>query len=365
MLLHPGIASAADYPLMVTDMAGRQVTIAAAPKRIALQDGRTLLDLALLDRKNPFARVVVWNNFLRRSDQPFWSVIAQKFPQAAAIPDMGFGDNGQVNLEEIIAQKPDLLIAEARAQPALAQAGVMRILASLKIPVVFIDDADKPVPDAAASVTLLGKILDRTAEAQAYTDFYAAHLAHLQTTIAAIPGPHPTVFIEALAGQNDSGGCCFTHGDFGWGLLVQELGAQNLGTSLLRTPAGMVSMETLLADQPGVFVMTGKSPGGPEVPGFGYGASPAQLDASMAALESRTGFSALNAVRQNRVFGIYHAFYNSAYNIVGLEFLAQFIYPRQFAGLDPDATYNALITQFTDLPAAPVIMGRQAVKFAP
>jgi iron complex transport system substrate-binding protein len=366
LLAFPLSAEAASsyYPITVTDMAGRQVTITQPPERIAVQDGRTILDLAVLDKGNPFARVVVWNNLLKRMDTPLWNVLAAKWPAAKAIPDMGFSDDGEVNLEEIIADKPQLLIAELRSRSTLEQEGVMRTLASLHIPVVFIDNTDHPVPDSALSMTLLGKVLDRQNQAKAFTDFYNAHLASLDATIRAIPQPHPTVFVEALAGRNDEDDCCFTHGNFGFGLLVQDVGAVNLGSQLLASPSGTVSMETLLAKQPDVFIMTGHTPGTATAPGLGYDASQAQLDASFKNLENRTGFSSLNAAQDDRVYGLYHAFYTIPYNIVGLEYLAKFIYPKAFQTLDPAQTYNTLITQFTDIPAVPVILGEQAPALA-
>src|SRR5580698_7951074 len=131
----PSRASATGYPITVTDMAGRQVTIAQAPQRIALQDGRIALDLAVLERGEPFSHLVVWNNLIRRFSPDLWPVLTARWPAAAKIPDMGFDDNGAVNLEEVIARKPQLLIAELRAQPVLEQDGVMRTLASLGIPV--------------------------------------------------------------------------------------------------------------------------------------------------------------------------------------------------------------------------------------
>jgi iron complex transport system substrate-binding protein len=347
------------YPVTVTDMAGRHVTIAAPPQRIALQDGRIALDLALLDRDDPFARVVVWNNLLRRFSPAFWSVLASHWPAATKIPDMGFDDDGAVNLEEIVARKPQLLIAELRARPVLEQDGTMRTLASLGIPVIFVDDSVHPVPDAALSVTLLGNVLDRQSEAAAYTSFYDAHLARLTAAIAAQPNQHPSVFVEALAGQNGGGSCCFTHGDFGWGLLVQAVGARNLGSSLLHRQSGQVSMEALLARQPDVFVMTGRTPSA-TMPGFGYGADRAEVAGRLHALETRPGFAALRAVQENRVYGIYHPFYSSVFNIVGLEYLAKFIYPSAFPALHPAATYAALVSRFTTIPQDPVLLGLRA-----
>ena len=177
-------AVAQTYPVTVTDMAGRHVTITQPPERIALQDGRVALDLALLDRAEPFSRVVIWNNLLSRFSPAFWSVLVKHWPDAAKIPDMGFGDDGQVNLEAMLAKKPQILIAELRALPVLEQDGTMRTFAALHIPVLFVDDSIHPVPDAVRSVTLLGTVLDRPKEAKAYADFYDARLAALTAAIA-------------------------------------------------------------------------------------------------------------------------------------------------------------------------------------
>ncbi len=354
-LLRPAQAA----PVTITDMAGRTVTIPAPPQRIALEDGRVGMDLALLDRANPFQRVVVWNNLIRRSQPDLWAILDKKWPNAAKIPDMGFDDNGAVNLEQLIASKPQLLIAELRAEPVLEQDGAMKALASLGIPVVFVDDSEHPVPNAAKSVLLLGQILGRQPEAQSYYDFYQAHLQALQSVIASQPQPRPDVFVEALAGQSDANDCCFTHGDFGWGLLVQAVGARNLGSSVLHTPSGQVPLETLLSQQPDVIVMTGRGPG-TAGPGFGYNADPEAVGQRMEALEARLGFAELNAVQKGRVYGIYHPFYSSVLNIIALEYLAKFIYPTAFPDLDPAKTYSSLITQFTDIPATPALLAMQA-----
>nr|WP_295742731.1 ABC transporter substrate-binding protein [uncultured Acidocella sp.] len=350
---------AAAAPITVTDMAGRTVTLDGVPQRIALQDGRVGMDLALLNRAAPFQDVVVWNNLLKRAQPGLWALMVKKWPAAAAIPDMGFDDNGEVNVEQLIADKPQLLIAELRARPVLEQDGAMKALAEAGIKVLFVDDAEHPVPDAAKSVLLLGKVLGRAREAQAYYDFYQSHYQALRATIAKQPQPRPNVFVGALAGQHDANNCCFTHGNFGWGVLVQEVGARNLGSTVLHTPSGQIGMETLLAEQPDVIIMTGQGPSGAMAP-MGFGSTATAIDARLAALEARPGFAQLKAVQAGRVYGIYHPFYSSVLNIVGLEYLAKFIYPAAFEDLDPGKTYADIMTRFTALPPGDAILGQQS-----
>ncbi|MEX0632630.1 hypothetical protein M8494_13175 [Serratia ureilytica] len=59
---------ATTYPLTLTDTSGQTLTLQQEPKRIVVQDGRDILTLALLDRANPFGRLVAWNNLLKKSD---------------------------------------------------------------------------------------------------------------------------------------------------------------------------------------------------------------------------------------------------------------------------------------------------------
>lgn len=73
------------------------------------------------------------------------------------IIDMGFSDKGEVNLESVIAKRPDLMIAQLRSKPSLSQTGVLDKLKALNVPVLFIDTMLKPVENTPKSVTLLGK----------------------------------------------------------------------------------------------------------------------------------------------------------------------------------------------------------------
>lgn len=83
---------------------------------------------------------------------------------------------------------------------------------------------------------------------------------------------------------------------------------------------------------------------------FGYDVTKEEVSSGFERLKDRVGFSQITAVENNQLYGIYHNFYNHPYNIVGLEFLAKFIYPEQFPSLNPDETYNQIITRFTTIP---------------
>jgi len=126
----------------------------------------------VLDKANPFQHVVAWNNLLKKSDSGTWDMLKSKWPESAKILDMGFNDKGQVDLETVIAKKPDLMIAQLRAKDSLAQAGVLDKLAALHIPVLFVDYELDPAKNTAPSIELLGKVMNQEDNARAYTTFY-------------------------------------------------------------------------------------------------------------------------------------------------------------------------------------------------
>ncbi|ACZ77909.1 ABC transporter substrate-binding protein [Dickeya parazeae] len=349
---------ATQYPLTVTDIDGQHVTINQEPQRVVLQDGRDIMSMALLDRDNPFHRLVAWNNLPKKQDTATWDLLKSKWPQSEGILDMGFSDKGDVELESILAKKPDLMIAQLRAKPALMENGVISKLNALHIPLVFVDYEINPAQNTAPSVDLLGKVLNREENAKAYTDFYRQHFSDIQKVTASIT-PKPTVFIEPIAGNTDA--CCFTHGHNGWGGLLEAIGAKNIGSGLLPGASGFVSLEKVISEKPDTYIMTGSKRGNgtSKILPFGYGASDSDIQEKAKALLSRTGIDQVPAIKAGQVYGVYHHFYNHPYNIVGMEYLAKAVYPKQFSNLNPDETYHYIVRHFTTLPDDNFVFARK------
>ncbi|NKI75869.1 ABC transporter substrate-binding protein [Dickeya sp. CFBP 2040] len=340
---------ATQYPLNITDIAGQSVTITQEPQRIVLQDGRDIMAMALLDRDNPFHRLVAWNNLPKKQDTATWDLLKSKWPQSESILDMGFSDKGDVELESILAKKPDLMIAQLRAKPSLMENGVISKLNALHIPLVFVDYEINPAQNTAPSVDLLGKVLNREENAKAYTDFYRQHVGDIQKATAGIT-TKPTVFIEPIAGNSDA--CCFTHAHNGWGGLLEAIGVKNIGSDLLPGASGFVALEKVISEKPDTYIMTGSKRGNgtSKILPFGYGASSSDIQEKANALLSRTGIDQVPAIKAGQVYGVYHHFYNHPYNIVGMEYLAKAVYPKQFSNLNPDDTYHYIVRHFTTLP---------------
>ncbi|WP_308538177.1 ABC transporter substrate-binding protein [uncultured Kluyvera sp.] len=358
LLFSPLLAMAGNWPVTVKDMDNRTVTVTQEPQRIILQDGRDILTLAVLERDNPFAKVVAWNNLPKKQDTETWNVLKRKWPEADKILDMKFSDQGNVDLETVISRHPDLMIAQLRAKPSLVQSGVLAKLDALHVPVVFVDYELHPVENTMPSIAMLGKVLGQSERAQAYINFYQQRLDTIHQRLAKVE-KKPLVFIEPIAGVAGlDNGCCFTHARNGWGGLVEAAGGVNIGSQLLPGATGNISVEKIISMNPDYYLMTGSiRPGkGTAIIPFGYNVPQADVVSAFNALLARQGVSSIPAVVAGHTGALYHHFYNNPYNIIAIETLSKIFYPTQFKDVDPLADYHQLITQFTHIPDDKVIL---------
>ncbi|WP_370972954.1 ABC transporter substrate-binding protein [Enterobacter wuhouensis] len=358
LVFMPLLALAQNWPVTVKDLDNRTVTIEHAPTRIILQDGRDIFTLALLERENPFAHVVAWNNLPKKQDTETWNVLKRKWPEAEKILDMKFSDQGNVDLETVISRQPDLMIAQLRAKPSLVQTGVLAKLEALHIPVVFVDYELHPVQNTLPSIALLGKVMGQTDRAQAYIDFYQQRLDTIHQRLANV-SKKPLVFIEPIAGVGGlDNGCCFTHARNGWGGLVEAAGGNNIGSQLLPGATGNISVEKIISMNPDYYLMTGsKRPGkGTAVIPFGYNVPAGDVAAAFNALLARQGVASIPAVAKGHTGALYHHFYNNPYNVIAIEALSKIFYPAQLKDVDPQADYHTLITRFTAIPDDNIIL---------
>lgn len=336
----------------VTDLAGRVVTVPDHPRRVLLGEGRYVFAMALLDRQDPVGRVVGWQGELKQQDPYSWSQLVRRYPKAADVPLIGKASEASVSPEKIVSLQPDVAVfglgghGPGRGNPmipALQEAG---------IPIVFVDFRQHPVQNTVPSMRILGQALDRQAQAEAYISFYEEHLARVRSIVEPVPqSQRPRVFVEMLAGVWPA--CCHTTGNGSFGDLLEAAGGVNVAAPVLPGAIGDVSLEFLLDARPDVYIATG-SRSEPGRPGLlaGPGAAPQVSADSLSTLLARDGIRDLDAVRRHRAYGIWHAFYNSPYNVAAIEAMAQWFYPERAAELDPQATLDALYRQFLDVDGA-------------
>ena len=350
------LALQATESIEVVDVAGRTVTVPKGAQRLILGEGRMVYSIAPLDRENPFQRVVGWKDDLIKYDPDAYRKYLAKYPGAADITNFGSPYAGDFSVEQAIAKQADLVILNLGKLFDAEESGVLEKLGKAGIPVIFVDFRQRPTQNTVPSMLLLGRVLDRRDEAQAFVDFYLQQMRAVTTRVDGIPiEERPVVFIENAAGWFDEGSCCNTFGGANFGRLVDEAGGINWGTKKFPGYSSDVSFEAVLADDPAVVIGTGAnwSDAKPATTAvlLGYEATNDMVAKRIGALAKRKGWQTTTAVKTKRYHSIYHQFYNSPYHFIALQAFAKWFHPELFEDVDVDANWQALHDRF--LPIEP------------
>jgi iron complex transport system substrate-binding protein len=285
-------AKATTYPLTVTDMLGRSVTITAKPVAIAAISPTTVEYVFAVGATSKTRTTSV------------------TFPVAAA-GAKDIGPSYQPNFELITAQKPDLIVADSVIQPQLKQN-----LEGLGVPVLFL--GAQVFSDVPKGLRLIGQVLDQQANGETAAAKLEKTLADLK---AKLPAQKPKVLV--LNGSPDDFYAAKPESYVGD--LVELLGGDNVAKGqpdVGRFPGyTKLSLETILTSQPDVVLSITAGPPGPNT--------------ITAALSSNPAWANVPAVKNQRVSEINSDIFLQAPGPRagdGLAVLATLLYP---AGLTP------------------------------
>jgi iron complex transport system substrate-binding protein len=322
-------------PITVTDIAGREVTLAAPAKKVILGDARDVLALALL-HPDPVGLLAGWPGNLRENDPATYALLATQNPAIDTVPVIGKGEASTFSLEAALAARPDLAIFSSGHGPTAKSREVIALLEQAGIPILFIDFSAHPLQNTLPSIKLLGQVLGREREAAAYGDLYLRHLSVIEQRLLDSPQQAPGVMLHMHAVGWD---CCFSPGNGNLGEFIEFVGGHNIGADVLPGPLGQLSREYVLSAAPTVYIATGgphlKGKGG-VVLGTGIALDDARID--LAKVAQHTDLAGLPAMQSGNVHALWHNFYASPLNILALEAMARWIHPVLFADLDPQKT---------------------------
>ncbi|PHM33060.1 ABC transporter substrate-binding protein [Xenorhabdus innexi] len=331
----------------VTDVAGRTVEVPAKVNRILLGEGRLFHSIAVLEGDKPLARIAGWQGDFRKLDPQTYSIYKAKFPEIDNIPLIGNTTADTVSSEKVLTLNPDVAIFGLSGHGPGKNSELVKQLEKAGVPVVFVDFRNDPLKNTLPSIRMLGKVLHREEQANAYADFYEKNQKLVTDITSRIPAEQkPSVFIELKAGSIED--CCGTAGNGNMGNFIDLAGGKNIAKEVLPVPLGTMNLEKVIAADPYIYIASGAQDPGEKGEGIQMGAqtSPETALAGLKAMTERRGINTLTAVKEGRTHAIWHHYYNSPYNVVVTQVFAKWFYPEQFADLDPQQTLKELHTKF-------------------
>lgn len=317
--------------LVITDVMGNRVELAAPAERIVLAEGRQLAILGLI-HPDPVPLVVGWRE-TRGLDPVTRAAWAERFPALDRIPAVGLAD--RLNAEAILALRPDLVVLTL--EDGLADPAIGPRLASLGIPVIVVDFFAHPASNTVPSLMALGTALGREAEARRLADLWQGRIRRITDGLADLPqAERPAVFIHAHAGGID---CCASAVDGVFDDFIRLAGGRNLAREASSAQIATIRAEWLLTHPPDLYLATGgghlKAAGGLVI---GPGTDMQTVAGSFARMIERSRLSPLLSPGAGQAHAAWHLFNDTPANIALIEYLARALHPDRFADLDPEAT---------------------------
>jgi iron complex transport system substrate-binding protein len=316
----------------VTDMKGRTVTIPAKVEKVVVTFN--LEEYFAVAGSEGVDKLVGWSHKYwkgRRDDA--YNAFTKAFPKLKDLPDVGY--NGDISIESIISLKPDVVLASSTGANYNALEPAFENLRKAGIECIFFDFHKQTVETHKKSIELLGKVLGQEARAAEIGKYYEDQMAVISDRLKDLKDEdRPRVYMEFSMGPSQFGN---TWSEQMWGALIKQCGGTNIAAGM-EGASVEIAPEQIISANPQViiFACSPRTDVSDNVV-LGYGADKALAINNIEAYKARAGSADLDAVKNNRMGGVYHDLSRHIFDFAGAQALAKMIQPEIFKDIDPEA----------------------------
>ncbi|MFA5579595.1 MAG: ABC transporter substrate-binding protein [Methanothrix sp.] len=314
-----GMGNAVEYPLTVTDSAGRAVNIETPVEKIIVMNSDAAEAVSILGETDKIVGttdgVSKYKAYYFSNVMGGWEIVGTwKEFNYEKIADLAKNDAGEI-------ESGVLVISYANKAGEVEE----NLAPFEKIDVAGLDLYNAETLEE--EMTTLGAILDREAEAEGYNDWVKEKTAEVVDAVSGLDSPK--VYVEGGSGADL--GALWTYGrGSAPNDMISLAGGENIIDSDETNPK--VEWETVLAGMPEVII---KVPAAINQLGW---SNTTAMEAFVGEIESRPGADALPAVKNGRAYVIFRDITLGTGAVVGLTYWAEMIHPE--AELDPVGVYQ-------------------------
>ncbi|BDW95682.1 iron ABC transporter substrate-binding protein [Thalassospira tepidiphila] len=346
-----GANASAGETVTLTDIAGREVTVEVPVKHMILGEGRFLPSIGILDPENPVRWIAGMMGDFKSLDPASFAQYREKFPEIDDIALVGRQNEETFSVEKAVTVEPDVAIfgMSGGHGPGSTSHEVLSVMGAADIPVVMIDFRAKPFENTPKSIRLLGKLMGKEEQAEAFVKFYEENLRKVTSRATEIT-EKPSVFLESRVGLAEN--CCEAMGNEMIGKFVTLAGGENIFAETIPGVISQISVEQVIFTDPDVYITTAIGSSGLDAETnarrivLGANTNADQARASLAHSIERTGLPLLSAVKNRKVYSVWHHIYNNPINVFALQAMAKWLHPDIYADLDPDAELATFFERF-------------------
>ncbi|TKX29224.1 iron ABC transporter substrate-binding protein [Campylobacter sp. MIT 12-5580] len=322
--------------VVIKDVLGREVKVNLPAKRIALgfyyTDFLAVGGVKALDNVVGFSKAV-WTDWTPSS----WEVYSKAVPKLTKLEDFGEAEVGTFSVEKVLSLKPDLLILGAW-QWQILEFDLEPVIEA-GIPIVVLDYNREKVELHAQSTRILGQITGEEKRAEELVKWYEGIAKDVSDRIAKAKPKKQKIYIEF--GNKGPGEAGITYGKDMWGSLIDLAGGENIAAPFVAQWAP-INPEQILVAKPDVIMIAGRETElkkNKEAMVMGIHIDEKEALKRLDAYKKRPGWSALPAIKNHRLYGLYMGASRTLADASMIQYLAKVMYPELFKDIDPLKTY--------------------------
>ena len=342
----PSFALAQTGSFGLTDLVGRSIVLTQKPQRFVVANYiANFLFVGGAESVNHIVGITAdgWQS-TRYAE---YVRLTKAFPQLKNIPSIGGYHDDILNTEKILALKPDVVIL---GQTQYVQnARRLSLLEKAGIAVVVLDYHAMKLENHVKSTQLLGKLLDRESVAKEQISRYSEIIQTIQTRIVRADAVAKQVPVYVECGNLGIGAYGNSYNkSVLWGGILDRLQANNIAADM-QAPYASLSREFVLAKNPGIIFIAGsiwQNAADNDQMRMGLMVSKSEALQRLSGFIKRPLWDRLQAVKNNRVYGVDHGSLRSMLDYSFSLFMAKVIYPGLFDDFDPEAEIQAFYKRY-------------------
>ncbi|HWQ67642.1 MAG TPA: ABC transporter substrate-binding protein, partial [Methanospirillum sp.] len=336
-------ATAEKTEVTLTDINGKQVTLKVPVDSMVLQysgSGGPFYTLFALEGKDGVKKIAAMDDGLNTNRNDIWKKFLEAVPELEKVPKVGEGKD--LSVETVISLKPDVLVVPKDSYKGAVE--VYNKVEEAGVPVVVMDYHAETLENHKKSIELMGQLLGKEEKATELFNDYKAQMDVVSNKLSQISGVKPRVYVECAGKSADE--IYNTYSKYMWGALVSNCGGDNIAEGAIET-YGPISQEVILKKDPEVIIYTGSYwPKESKSFRLGFASTEKSAQESLAPYLKRTGWEEISAMKNNRVYGVYHGLGRDIIDFAAFQFLAKAMYPEQFKDVDPEKNLKEFFAKY-------------------
>lgn len=338
-----------------TDLAGRHVELDQEPERVILGEGRAVFATGVLNADDPLDKVIAIGSDLKQNVPDYYRELEKTVPKVNELPEIGGFTKGDVTVEELISLDPDLIVLSKDQYEASQTAGLTDKLDQAGLTYAVTDFRAKPLENTVPTMEIFADIFGHEDRAEEFIADWQKNVDLVKERAAKVKDK-PSTFVWRAAGVSD---CCGSWNDSNISQLVNVAGGKNVADGLIDGESGALTPEKVIDADPDMIIATGgdwsakvdSSTGHTGYAAVGYGISEKDAHDSAATLaDVQPGFPDLTAVKEHKLHGLWHQFYNSPFNYLALLQIAAWLHPEDYADIDVQQEWADAQEKYSPVP---------------